>query len=641
MLPNLSGLSLRAAPTAAPTEADRRKAAYAAARASGVIRPAPKRRAVRPIPADWNVQMSQRKIRRMQREQAADQLGQDLRDLIAKSVIDGADATTVCKAVSSWCTTNSLGCGDPVYQYALVKAFGWSPLYPAVILDFRRPSTYYEVFRQMCTYFLGLPASQRRNLKHVGEWSSTEWEELYYSQREGGGPLERRGWVDAHFNMPIASGIAPTAEYTAAANALDERIKTRVETERNLEGLVMDVLNGSNSDRPEMNEMLANGVDPYKAIFAWYNKQLEWLEDKDLGYGTGNEDFEILNTLLDYLPSWRYRYIDPDTESDVLTDLVIIAEKNSEHDGKPNGPQDDLLLGAFLYDYYGDTGFMYDFETLINRLFSNAEARNSPSSVAAEYRIMRKYAPAAFVTDRIDYELLMRTMRRPLPPGAKEDEWESFKTTVRMWAGLFFGDKDTVRGWEMEPLSSSSASKKSSSSGSASSSGDARSDPDLSANERQGRRDWREEKKRRRRKAQASDDPMNPSDYKSSSMSSAEEDGFDDPGKIVAKLDRTNYNIVMDKLEFEYTFFEQEWKDGSEFVDMFDKTSEADKREAWVLSTEGEVVAEWYEQGGPFYKTDLDFGRLAEWYVDEYLPLKQLEERALGTAVMDTSVPPS
>jgi hypothetical protein len=134
---------------------------------------------------------------------------------------------------------------------------------------------------------------------------------------------------------------------------------------------------------------------------------------------------------------------------------------------------------------------------------------------------------------------------------------------------------------------------------------------------------------------------MNPSDYKSSSMSSAEEDGFDDPGKIVAKLDRNNYNIVMDKLEFEYTFFEQEWKDGSEFVDMFDKTSEEDKREAWVLSTEGEVVAEWYEQGGPFYKTDLDFGRLAEWYVDEYLPLKQLEERALGTAVMDTSVPPS
>ena len=174
MLPNLSGLSLRAASTAAPTEADRRKAAYAAARASGAIRPAPKRRAVRPIPADWNEQMSQRKIRRMQREQAANKLGQDLRDLIATSVIDGADATTVCKAVSSWCTTNSLGCGEPVYQYALVKAFGWSPLYPAVSLDFRRPSTYYEVFRQMCTYFLGLPASQRRNLKHVGEWSSTE-----------------------------------------------------------------------------------------------------------------------------------------------------------------------------------------------------------------------------------------------------------------------------------------------------------------------------------------------------------------------------------------------------------------------------------------------------------------------------------
>ena len=103
------------------------------------------------------------------------------------------------------------------------------------------------------------------------------------------------------------------------------------------------------------------------------------------------------------------------------------------------------------------------------------------------------------------------------------------------------------------------------------------------------------------------------------------------------KLDRINYNIVMELLEEEYKEFEKEWTTTTEWQEL-GYTEDEKWTEAWGEMVNGAYPRKWNEKGGPFYKVDIGGSELAKWYVDDYLPLKQLQERALGTSVMDTSV---
>ena len=112
-------------------EAQRRRAAYAAARESPALLPSARRHALVPRPRS----RSQIRIQppAPQPTPSIDVDG-DVKDMIARAIVDGTTASDICQALAAWCATQRMECGEAVYRDALINVFSLPAERPALTL---------------------------------------------------------------------------------------------------------------------------------------------------------------------------------------------------------------------------------------------------------------------------------------------------------------------------------------------------------------------------------------------------------------------------------------------------------------------------------------------------------------------------